>query len=192
MRLFVALQIPTEVREAIGSLTSELCQIRGLTGKDKPRWVRVENLHVTLKFIGEVAPQELDEIRVILSNVLASQSVTLNFHGLGFFPDENHPRVLWTGANASTNLQSLAAEIDQSLEKIEIPREIRAFTQHLTLARFEPPGISEQLRSAIRRNADRSFGSCATNEFHLFESKLKSSGAEYTTVQSFRFALAEA
>jgi len=89
-------------------------------------------------------------------------------------------------------LKTLVAEIEKSLEKLGIPREKRPFSPHLTLARFEPPRLAEQLRIAIQEHAARDFGSLRTNQFHLIESKLKPSGAEYTTVESFPFAGAEA
>jgi len=93
---------------------------------------------------------------------------------------------------ASANLKGLAADIDRAMEKLGIPREQRPFSPHLTLARFQPPGLPEKLRSAIKESATRDFGALHTNEFHLIESKLKSSGAEYTTLETFPFVTAEA
>lgn len=78
------------------------------------------------------------------------------------------------------------------MEKLGIPREQRPFSPHLTLARFERSGLSEALRKAIAANRERDFGSLRTNEFHLLQSKLNPSGAEYTTLASFSFAAAEA
>jgi 2'-5' RNA ligase len=192
VRLFVALQISAEVREALAKLTNDLRQVAGAFGRGAPRWVRAENLHVTLKFIGEVSAAKLEAIRDALSKVHSNQPVTLDFSGLGFFPNDERPRVFWAGIDASPNLQTLANDVEQSLEKVEIPREQRPFAPHLTLARFEPPGVTDQLRAAIQKNKSSSFGSCTAKEFHLIESKLKPSGAEYTTLRSFRFALAEA
>jgi len=153
--------------------------------------VRAENLHVTLKFIGEVQAEKLGDIRVALSAVHSDRLVTLDFRGLGFFPNEKRPRVFWAGIEASPNLQTLANDIDRALEKLGIPPEKRPFSAHLTLARFEPPGLPEKLRAAIQENAKREFGSVAAEEFHLIESKLKPSGAEYTTLESFPFVVAK-
>jgi 2'-5' RNA ligase len=75
--------------------------------------------------------------------------------------------------------------------KLGIPQEKRPFSAHLTLARFEPPGLPEKLRAAIRENASREFGSVAAGEFHLIASKLKPGGAEYTTLETFPFVAAE-
>ena len=187
MRLFVALEIPPAVRENLAGLIRDLRAIA-----PQPKWVRAENLHITLKFIGEVADTKLEAIRKTLDAVRSKEPVTLDFRGLGFFPNEKHPRVFWAGMEASANLKGLAADIDRAMEKLGIPREQRPFSPHLTLARFQPPGLPEKLRSAIKESATRDFGVLRTNEFHLIESKLKSSGAEYTTLETFPFVTAEA
>jgi RNA 2',3'-cyclic 3'-phosphodiesterase len=187
MRLFIALEIPTAVRENLVALIKTLKEI-----SSELRWVRLENLHVTLKFIGEAAPEKLGGIREALGAVRAEGPVTLDFRGLGFFPNGKHPRVLWAGIEASPNLKTLVSDIEQALEKLGFPREQRPFEPHLTLARIESRGLSEKLRAAIAENAARDFGSFATNQFHLIESKLKSNGAEHTTLQSFPFVVAEA
>jgi RNA 2',3'-cyclic 3'-phosphodiesterase len=187
MRLFVALEIPSAVRENLAALLHSLRAVSPQT-----RWVRPENLHVTLKFIGEVAGARLAAIRGALSGVRSEQPVALYFRGLGFFPNEKHPRVFWAGIEASANLKTLASDIDRATERLGIPLEKRPFSPHLTLARFEPPRLPEKLRAAIQENAARDFGSLHTSQFHLIESKLKPTGAEYTTVESFPFAAAEA
>jgi 2'-5' RNA ligase len=192
VRLFVALEIPSAVRENLAALINELRAADASSSKNKARWVRPENLHVTLKFIGNVDAGELDAIRAALAEVRSGSAVELRFRGLGFFPNEKRPRVLWDGMEASPNLATLAADIDARLEKLGIPRETREFSPHLTLARFDPPGISAKLCAAGLENAAREFGASRTGEFHLFESKTRPTGAEYTRLSSFSFAKAEA
>lgn len=184
MRLFVALEIPAAVRENLAALLKSFRAI-----SPQPRWVRAENLHVTLKFIGEMPETKLEATRNVLAAVRSDQAVTLNFRELGFFPNEKHPRVFWVGMEASTNLKGLAGDIEVALEKLGIAREKRPFSPHLTLARLPTPGMPEKLRAAIQENAARDFGSLRTHEFHLIESKLKPSGAEYTTLARFPFAV---
>jgi 2'-5' RNA ligase len=188
VRLFVALEIPSAVRDNLAALINELQSADSASSKHRARWVRPENLHVTLKFIGHVDVVKLDAIRAALSQVPSGSPVDVRFRSLGFFPVEKRPRVLWAGIEASPDLATLANDIDQQLEPLGIARETRAFTPHLTLARFDPPGISDKLRAAIPKNTVREFGAFRTNKFHLIESKLKPSGAEYTTLQSLRFA----
>lgn len=183
MRLFVALELPSTVRENLAALLSSLRAVSPQT-----RWARADNLHVTLKFIGEVPEAKLATIHGALGGVRSDQIVSLDFRGVGFFPDEKHPRVFWAGIEASSNLKALAAGVEAAVERAGIPREKRPFLPHLTLARFEPPRVAESLRLAIEENAHRDFGTLRTNQFHLIESKLKPSGAEYTTLESFPFA----
>ena len=187
MRLFVALEIPAAVRENLAAQVKELRDLSALSGDKRPRWVRQENLHVTLKFIGEVSATKLDGIRDALSKIRSDAPIDLHFRGLGFFPDEKYPRMLWVGLNASANLPALARDIDRALETQGIALDKRAFTPHLTLGRFEPPGLHEKLRAAIQKKSEREFGLFQTSEFHLIESKLKPTGAEYTSLAAFPF-----
>jgi RNA 2',3'-cyclic 3'-phosphodiesterase len=187
MRLFVALEIPSAMRENFIALIESL-----RAASSQTRWVGAENLHVTLKFIGEVPEAKLTAIRSVLASVRSDQPVALDIRGLGFFPNEKHPRVFWAGIEASPNLKTLAADIEQAMEKLGVRREPRPFSPHLTLARFEPPRLPEKIRATIEGNLARDFGSLRTSNFHLIESKLKPSSAEYTTLESFTFVAAEA
>lgn len=189
MRLFVALEIPAAVRDNLAALVEDLRALSGKSPDKRPRWVRRENLHVTLKFIGEADPHRLEGIPNALSKVRSNAPIGLDFRGLGFFPNERNPRVVWAGVNASLNLPALAADIDLALETQGFAREHRAFTPHLTLARLEPPGISGELRDAIQKNNGREFGSFQAREFQLMESKLHSSGAVYTSLAIFPFTM---
>lgn len=183
MRLFLAIEIPKQIREAYAALLKEFREI-ALQAK----WVRAENLHVTLKFLGETPPEKLGAVKDALASVRSPESVHLEFRGLGFFPNEKRPRVFWAGMEATANLKTLAADIDQAAHRLGFPPEDRPFTPHLTLARFDPPGITPQLREAIRAKSMRNFGTLTAPDFHLIESKLKPTGAEYTTLQTVRFA----
>ena len=187
MRLFVALEIPAEVRKTIAALVQELREV-----EPQAKWIRAENLHVTLKFIGEVESSKAAEICAVLSEMCANREVSVQFQGLGFFPSEYIPKVLWAGITESSELPSLAAQIDKRLSEIGIPAQTRIFSPHLTLARFHEGETHDKLRAAILKNAGIEFGSLVAREFHLVESKLKPTGAEYTTLQSFPFVAAEA
>lgn len=188
MRLFVALEMPPAVRANLAALMNDLRTMDAKSSGKMPRWTRPENLHVTLKFIGNVVPEKLDGIRAALAGVRSERPVELRFRGLGFFPYAKRPRVVWAGVAGSQNLGAIAADIDRGLAELGVPSEQRAFIPHLTLARCEPGAISSRSRAAIEKDAARDFGELRTDKFHLIESKLKPSGAEYTTLQSFVFA----
>jgi 2'-5' RNA ligase len=183
VRLFIAIEIPENIRTAFASLLKEF---RALAPQAK--WVRAENLHVTLTFLGETEPAKLGALQNVLSGVRSAGPVNLEFRGLGFFPNEKRPRVFWAGMEASANLKALAADIDQAAHRLGFPLEERPFTPHLTLARIPLLGIPPKLLQATKEKSGQSFGFLRTQEFHLIESKLKPTGAEYTTLQTFRFA----
>jgi RNA 2',3'-cyclic 3'-phosphodiesterase len=186
MRLFVAADIPEDVRSAIGALVENLRPVCR-----SARWVRVEGLHVTLKFIGEIAPEKAEAIKTALAAVPLAGPIAMNFHGLGFFPNERRPRVLWAGIDAGAELAALAAAVETSLVPLGIPREQRAFSPHLTLARFESPRGLDLLRAAIEAAGPLAFGGATAREFHLYQSILKRGGAEYTRVATFACAGSE-
>lgn len=184
MRLFVALDLPERVRQALADL------IANLKPKSKSRgarWTQPENLHITLKFIGHVGNEKLSPIQSALSWIRAAQPVELHFHGMGFFPNEHHPRAFWCGIAGSPNLAELAADIDRALVPLGIEAETRPFTPHLTLARFKSDeGIREVVRAATDMKST-DFGAATETNFHLYESLLKSTGAQYNRVASFPF-----
>ena len=182
MRLFVALDIPEDVRQAIAALTAKLRSVCG-----SARWVRIEGAHVTLKFIGEVPAEKSEAIKAALANVPFPSALKILFRGVGFFPDERRPSVLWAGIEAGPELRRIAAAVEASLEPLGIAREQREFSPHLTLARFKSPGNLAGLRAAIAAAGPLDFGRAIANEFHLYQSVLKRGGAEYTRLATFYF-----
>jgi RNA 2',3'-cyclic 3'-phosphodiesterase len=183
MRLFIAIEISDEIRPRLESFLTEMRRVA-----PQVKWVRAPNLHVTLKFLGNTDAAKIAQIAAALQSIRSPQPVTLEFRSLGFFPNEKRPRVFWAGMTASANLPGLAADIDSAMHQFGFPMEERPITPHLTLARFDPPGLPSKLGVVLKQHTSDSFGSLITREFHLIESKLKPAGAEYTTVQSFRFA----
>ena len=183
MRLFIAIEIPENIRTTFASLLKEF---RALAPQLK--WVRPENLHVTLKFLGETDPQKLGSLQNVLSGVRSAEPANLDFRGLGFFPNEKRPRVFWAGMQASANLKSLAADVDHAVHQLGFTLEGRPYAPHLTLARISLPIFPPKLLQAIGEKSGQSLGSLTTRQFHLIESKLKPAGAEYTTLQSSHFA----
>jgi 2'-5' RNA ligase len=182
VRLFVALDLPNPVRYSITELIAKLQpKSRGA------RWIKPENLHITLKFIGHVSNEKLNPIQTALSSIHSDQPVELHFRGMGFFPNEHRPRAFWCGIAASPNLAELAADIDRALMPLGIEAETRPFTPHLTLARFKSDeGTRDVVHSATDMKST-DFGTATETNFHLYESLLKSTGAQYNRVASFPF-----
>jgi RNA 2',3'-cyclic 3'-phosphodiesterase len=186
MRLFVALSIPSGVRENIATLILALCRV-----DSEPRWVNPENLHSTLKFIGEIAEESVPSICDALQTIRALEPLTLAFRGIGFFPNARRPSVAWIGIEAPPALAFLASEINRLLTPLGIQPETKPLVPHLTIARFKENRLSSALQAEIEVWRGHSFGHFTTAEIHLIESRLKSSGAEYTTLHSFHFAKTE-
>lgn len=186
MRLFVALAVSDEVRKSLTALLNELRR-----ADFKPRWVDPESLHVTLKFIGHIADEQLSSIAGALLKLTAPAQIALEVRGIGFFPNDHRPTVIWVGIQASAELAALATRVDQALAACGVPRETRPFAPHLTLARLKEPRLSEPLRTLLANSKDRVFGTQVAKEFHLMESKTKSTGAEYTTLRSFPLSIEE-
>lgn len=184
MRLFVALDFPDAVRQALHELIARL----------KPecpgaKWVRPQAMHITMKFIGEVGAEKLEPIRAALAPIHSTEPVQMQFRGLGFFPNERRPRVLWCGVEASPNLAELAAAVERALVLLGIPGDSRDFVPHLTLARFNAEGGARRDLETLVRAAGElksyDFGRTRETEFHLIESILKPAGAEYKRLESF-------
>ena len=182
MRLFVALDLPAEVRASLSELTSRLKKTcRG------PRWVRLEDVHVTLKFIGEVPDEQVERIRSALAEIRGLAPVEMRFAGLGFFPNERRPRVFWAGIEAGPPLAALASAIEAKLEPLWIARETREFQPHITLARLNSMEGVSALQTAVKEATATEFGRATATDFYLYRSILKSSGAEYTRLAAYSF-----
>jgi len=146
-------------------------------------------MHITLKFIGEVGAEKLEPIRAALAPVHSTGPIEMQFRGLGFFPNERRPRVLWCGVEASPNLAELAAAVERALVPLGIATESRDFVPHLTLARFNAEGGARRDLGTLVRAAGElksyDFDRTRETEFHLIESILKPAGAEYKRLESF-------
>lgn len=198
MRLFVALDIDREIRERINSF------IQGIHGlAPNARWVSPESLHVTLKFIGEQPDGKRPEIEKTLETV-SSQAFELRFRGCGFFPNAKSARVFWIGIEAGPALTELAASVDSSLAQFGVPKETRAFSPHLTLARAgnrsgaprrqpgdRPNRIFAGLQNKAEQSSAQEFGTMAAREYFLYQSKLSSQGAKYTKLARFELTKQE-
>jgi RNA 2',3'-cyclic 3'-phosphodiesterase len=179
----VALDLPQEILDLLREPMEKLKPLMAAA-----RWSRAEGMHVTLKFIGNVDTSKLAAIRAALATVRSDAPVEMRARGMGFFPDQRRPHVLWAGIEASANLAPLAAAIERTLEPLGIAREDRKFSPHLTLARLKDSRGVETLVRAVEEMKSSDFGSTRETQFHLFESVTKPSGAEYRKIKSYAFA----
>ncbi len=192
MRLFIALDIPPELRERISRFVEGLQHYA-----PDANWVKPASYHVTLKFIGEKSPDDAEQLKRILPAIISSR-VNIAFRGFGFFPNANSPRVFWAGMEHDDALPQLALAVDQACSGFGIPREEHQFRPHLTLARggsgSPRPKRGERANPKLKYLAEKlknfpppDFGTMTAQEFFLYESKLSPGGAQYTKLE--RFAL---
>lgn len=182
MRLFVCFDLPADVREEFGAFITKCKKV-----EPRARWVRAESMHLTLKFLGETREDQVSEIRHALESVHSPAPVDIRYRGLGFFPDKRHPRVFWAGAAASANLAEIAGAVNRVVAPLGFPAGDHEFTPHLTLARIPTPGKWDKLSQIAAEFSSHEFGTSRETEFHLIQSFLKPSGAEYKKLASFSF-----
>jgi len=180
VRLFVALNLPDstrpEVYEAIAPLRRAAPSVR---------WVLPETLHITLKFLGEVPTQDLEQVLHSLRGAAGSaREFTLQLGGLGAFPNLRRPRVFWLGASGAGALPDLQARVESELETLGFEREARPFHPHLTLGRVGQPLPSEELRQAERATAEVEYQTAVeVRSVELMQSRLSRGGARYEIVE---------
>ena len=185
MRIFMALDIPAEIRARIQEFLE-----RARPYAPEARWARPEGLHVTLKFVGEASDTKVQEIKAALTPVKVDP-FAVKFAGAGFFPTPKSPRVFWIGVDGGYAIGKLAFTIDAATHKLGIAKESRDFSPHLTLARSGTgPGSGQVLRPLqhlLQAEPDLHFGTMTANEFFLYRSELQRGGAKYSKLE--RFAL---
>lgn len=190
MRVFIGIDLGPEVRAKISRF---LEGVRGFA--PDVRWVRPESLHITLKFIGEQKPERVDAIRESLRQVQGA-ALEIRFAGYGFFPTPKSPRVFWIGIQSGEQLAGLAAAVDRATSELGIPREERAFSPHLTLARGgsgapgwrkgdRPHADFAVLYKRLAEMSEMDFGTMTAREFCLYQSQLSPGGSKYTKLERF-------
>ena len=184
IRTFIAIEIPGNIVSKIREL-QEGVKVYGL----KIRWVRPENIHLTLKFLGDVEAIKISEIAGVISkSVKGHTPISLKAKGIGVFPSIKRPRVLWVGLTGQLeSLVQLQKTLDENLEVFGFVREKRPFKGHLTMGRIKDKIDVKKFGDALM--AFRSFESEIFNADHivLYKSELKPSGAVYTELASAKF-----
>ena len=183
MRAFLGVGLPAGVREAVAS---EIAQVRGLHAP--VAWTAPKNLHITLNFLGEIAPERVPlverEMRSVASGI---DPFSLTAEGGGAFPGTRNPRVLWVGFLEPLDLvRQLQQNMEDALSRAGFPRENRPFHPHITVGRSRgalPPAWGERFVQAL---SGKNFGVVPVSSFTLYESRPGSGGAVYTPVCDFR------
>jgi 2'-5' RNA ligase len=182
LRLFVAVEVPREQRDRVGERVA--AWRRPVWGGG---WVPAESQHLTLKFLGWTPSERLEEVAGAIAAVAARHApVTLRVTGVGGFPSLRRARVLWAGVDdPDAKLPALVKDLDEALERLGWAAEARAFTPHLTLARFRSPA---RLEGALPPEPVPPLEPFEVSRLVLFRSRLQRSGARYEPVLDWPLA----
>jgi 2'-5' RNA ligase len=183
IRAFVAIDIPDDVRAAI---TEAQARLKRAHVGVKTSWTKIDNLHITLQFLGYIGETVVDQIKSALQSAAAGQEpFALSVRGTGAFPNENRPRVIWVGCeDAHGRLKALARAVQKSMQPLGFEPEHREFSAHLTLGRIKYPQPDAALTRALDSLKDSTFGTLRVEAIHLVESQLHPEGSIYTKLSS--------
>ncbi len=178
MRSFIAIELSETVKSALAELQKELKGSRA-----DIRWIKPENIHLTLKFLGNVDEKITVETERIIKEICKKHNMfTLEVKGISTFPGMKSPRVLWIGINSNDVLTKIQKDIEDGTASLGIERENRRFTPHLTLGRFRSAMGKENLIDKIELHKNESFGLIEAKSISLIRSDLKPAGAQYTKI----------
>lgn len=177
MRAFIGVELPDEARRRLAGLQDGLREVPA-----DVKWVEPEHLHITLKFLGEIAASQRAQLPIRLdeaASTIPRFSVALG--GLGAFPSLAAPRVIWVGCeDGARELARLAEAIDARTEPLGVPREERPFAAHLTLGRVRSPHGRAALAERLRTTAWDPPPAWPVERVTLYRSELSPSGPRYT------------
>lgn len=183
MRTFIAIELPQEIKDSLSNLQGQL----KASGADA-KWVEPQNIHLTLKFLGERDVKLIEKIIQILEGVAEEKkSFQIRISSLGAFPKPNAPRVIWVGVDkGDSETKEIAKELEEKIAKIGIPKENRPFSSHITIGRIRSALNRERLVQDLN-NLQHKFGQ-ETLEFlvtkiTLFKSTLTPKGPIYEVLK---------
>jgi len=189
IRSFLAFELPPEIREKIGAVSKELQKTRMPV-----RWVKVENIHLTMIFLGSVNEDAIDEIKENVQPVVKRFSTLRTMlNGVGVFPHWRKPRVIWVGLNGEIEaLSNLRDQLQAELKMLGLREEKRPFRPHLTIGRFKGRvDRDEELKSILDRYHDITSDLYYLKELILFKSDLRPDGAVYTRMATWPLRAAD-
>ena len=179
MRTFIAVEPPDKLRKEIGQLSAALGEklLRDV------RWVNPENMHLTLRFLGEIDPGRLVELEKVVGKAAhAVPHFGLEVDTIGYFGPERSPRVIWLGLKECRDLGNLAAGVEKGLIFANFGRADKPFKAHLTLARLKEPLSRPPDWEKIRAELPSDWPAWPVRELRIIESTLTPSGPEYKTL----------
>lgn len=191
IRAFIAIEISSEIKEKLKQLTFQLKQrLEAVPVK----WVPVENIHLTLKFLGNVSVNNVEVLEKILDSEASNHhSFEASVGELGAFPTTRRPRVVWVKMQAPTELYEIQRCIEEETARLGYAHDKRSFKPHLTMGRVSRHANLEQVHKIgqVLESTNVGFlGAMRVKYVHLFRSDLKPTGAVYTRIHTAEFLAA--
>ncbi len=179
MRSFIAIELPQNIKDYLSRLQTQL-----KNSQADVKWVEPQNIHLTLKFLGEIDDNQLSEINNILENIAKERKhFQANVSSAGAFPKINFPRVIWVGLKeGDQETQDIARYLEEKIAEIGVPKENRPFSSHITIGRVRTPKNKDKLVKELNKFADglkEENLKFLVNKLTLFKSTLKPLGPVY-------------
>ena len=184
LRAFIAVDLPLKIRQNVQQAMLSLQRdIRPLI-----RWVALENMHLTLKFLGDIPSENVEVLtQLIQAQADSFNSFDIHLSGIGSFPSPKRQRVIYIGIQAPAALEAFQRQMESATRRLGYNPEERAFAQHLTIGRVRQHiTVDEQqkIRRSLEESTIDSLGTARVNSVHLYKSDLKPKGPVYTKLFS--------
>ena len=180
MRTFVAIALTHEIQNYLAGIQETLKKTQA-----DIKWVQPENIHLTLKFLGERKEKKIEQIKEILEETVKDKTCfSLRLSHLGAFPKIDYPRVIWVGIDkGKEEIERIAYELEEQIAKIGIPKEDKPFSSHITIARLKSPLNREKLVGALKRVECAEEKELRVEKITLYKSTLTPKGPIYEVLK---------
>jgi 2'-5' RNA ligase len=183
MRLFIAVNFPEHIKDSLEIVQRDLKKIPA-----DVKWIPSENLHITLKFLGEVSEGKIDLINAVMAeSIKGTASFDVSVKGLCVLPGPERPRVICAGSKAAAGeekVKAIFSKIEEELILLDFPAEGREFFSHITIGRVRSKKNISLLREQIAANEKKEFGSFKLRNIDLMQSILLPEGPQYKCLSS--------
>ncbi|MDD5561166.1 MAG: RNA 2',3'-cyclic phosphodiesterase [Candidatus Omnitrophica bacterium] len=185
MRTFIAIELPEEIQDSLSVIQERL-----KTGTPEIRWVKPQNLHLTLKFLGDITFEQLNGIKEIITEITKiSPAFKIKINSAGVFPNMHAARIIWMGSDQlPLGLKQLALQLETRLVQTGIPQEQRPFRAHITIGRVKEHIAPADLGKVLNKIENEIAGAnweFACGKIALFESTLEPKGPTYALLEKF-------
>lgn len=179
LRTFIAVELPNDIHDSLQKLQNNLRD-----SMPDVRWTKYGNIHLTLKFLGDIEPSKVDKISISIQNIANEFfPFTMSLAGIGAFPNSRKPSIIWVGVEeGSEKIVQIADHIESSMEKLGFAREKRPFRPHLTIGRIRELKHPAVMAKSLENNEIGEIGKFKVEKLSFIKSQLDPSGSIYTTL----------